>query len=183
MTKVACCGWRWSGGVISISSAFRLPLWCGVSGTLMRTGSLEYREGVRREDRDVRGRVGVAGVDGICCKEDGPASGPCVAVEVDADDGRRMLLRCAWFREALGNVAELNPFGFGVPEAASSVACMLLPCLCSSATPPARIDTGLSESLRVRGCSSPPSGTSGYTLQSVLRSRQKRLGGAPSSLT
>ena len=177
MAKVACWGWRWSGGVMSISSAFRLPLWCGVSGTLVRTGSLEYREGVRRDDRNVRGRVGVSGGETLCCKEDGPASGSCVIV--DADGGRRMLLRWAWLKEALGNVAELNPFGFDVPEA-SSFACMLR---CSAATPPARIDTELSESRRVRGCSSPPSGTSGYTLQSAQRSREKCLGGAPSSST
>ncbi len=72
---------------MSISSSFLFPLALlrGVSGTCDRAGSLEERPGCRKDDRF---RGGVLGGEG-CCKEDGPASGPCA---ID-DDGKRMLFR------------------------------------------------------------------------------------------
>lgn len=73
---------------MSISSAFRFPFLVGVSGTCIRVGSLEMRDG-RRVEFLCRVGVDVGEEAMVICKEDGPASGPCA----DEDEGKRMLLR------------------------------------------------------------------------------------------
>lgn len=57
ITKVAWCPVFWSGGVMSSSSAFRLPFaLVGVSGTELRVGSVPDR-GVRKADLVLVGEV------------------------------------------------------------------------------------------------------------------------------